>query len=65
MLVIFQPTLRDCLRSQGTNPICLAVPGTADNPGVQLDMATSIGAMGKVAVAYRKHTRNPQQLVIT
>ena len=44
----------------GTNPICLAVPGTGDNPGVQLDMATSIGAMGKVAVAFRAGKEMPE-----
>jgi uncharacterized oxidoreductase len=48
----------------GTNPICLAVPGTDDNPGVQLDMATSIGAMGKVAVAFRAGKKMPQGWLI-
>ena len=43
----------------GTNPICLAVPGTPQNPGVQLDMATSIGAMGKVGVAFRAGKEMP------
>jgi uncharacterized oxidoreductase len=48
----------------GTNPVCLAVPGTVDNPGVQLDMATSIGAMGKVGVAYRAGKQMPDGWLI-
>lgn len=48
----------------GTNPICLAVPGTETNPGVQLDMATSIGAMGKVAVAFRAGKQMPDGWLI-
>lgn len=43
----------------GTNPVCLAVPGTAENPGVQLDMATSIVAMGKVSVKFRAGEQTP------
>ncbi len=35
-----------------TNPICIAVPGTATNPPVILDMATSRIALGKVKVAH-------------
>ncbi len=34
-----------------TNPICIALPGTAHQPPVLLDMATSAVAMGKVRVA--------------
>jgi hydroxycarboxylate dehydrogenase B len=34
-----------------TNPICIALPGTAARPPVLLDMATSEIAMGKVRVA--------------
>lgn len=37
-----------------TNPICIAVPGTATNPAVVLDMATSRIALGKVRVAYNQ-----------
>jgi uncharacterized oxidoreductase len=37
-----------------TNPICIAVPGTADTPPVILDMATSRIALGKVRVAYNE-----------
>jgi uncharacterized oxidoreductase len=35
-----------------TNPICVAVPGTATTPAIILDFATSRLAMGKVRVAY-------------
>ena len=35
-----------------TNPICIAVPGTPQNPPVVLDFATSRIALGKVRVAY-------------
>lgn len=34
-----------------TNPVCIALPGTAAQPPVLLDMATSEVAMGKVRVA--------------
>jgi len=34
-----------------TNPVCIAVPGSAAHPPLLLDMATSGIAMGKVAVA--------------
>ena len=37
-----------------TNPICLAIPGTENQPPVVLDMATSRIAAGKVRVAYNK-----------
>jgi uncharacterized oxidoreductase len=37
-----------------TNPICIAMPGTAGNPPVILDMATSRIALGKVRVAYNQ-----------
>ena len=36
-----------------TNPVCIAVPGTAAHPPLLLDMATSGVAMGKVLVAKR------------
>jgi uncharacterized oxidoreductase len=35
-----------------TNPICIAVPGTATTKPVILDFATSVIALGKVRVAY-------------
>ena len=38
----------------GTNPICVAIPGTKDTPPVILDMATSRIAIGKVRVAYNQ-----------
>ncbi len=38
----------------GTNPVCIAVPGTAKTPPVILDMATSRVALGKVRVAYNE-----------
>ena len=37
-----------------TNPVCIAVPGTAEQEPVILDMATSNIALGKVRVAYNK-----------
>jgi uncharacterized oxidoreductase len=37
-----------------TNPVCIAVPGTARTPPVILDMATSVVALGKVRVAYNE-----------
>jgi uncharacterized oxidoreductase len=37
-----------------TNPVCIAVPGTARTPPVILDMATSVIALGKVRVAYNE-----------
>lgn len=35
----------------GTNPICVAIPATADSPAFLADMATSRIALGKVRVA--------------
>lgn len=35
----------------GTNPICIAIPGTANTDSILLDMATSKIAMGKARVA--------------
>ncbi len=40
-----------------TNPICIALPGTAAQPPVLLDMATSEIALGKVRVA--RNTQHP------
>ena len=42
-----------------TNPVCIAMPGTATQPSLLLDMATSGVAMGKVAVAKRAGRRLP------
>jgi hydroxycarboxylate dehydrogenase B len=35
-----------------TNPVCIAIPGTATNEPILLDFATSRVALGKVRVAY-------------
>ena len=35
-----------------TNPVCIAIPGSAKNPPIILDFATSRIAMGKVRVAH-------------
>jgi len=35
-----------------TNPVCIAIPGTANTPMILLDFATSRVAMGKVRVAH-------------
>jgi uncharacterized oxidoreductase len=35
-----------------TNPVCIAIPGTANNEPILLDFATSRVALGKVRVAY-------------
>ena len=35
-----------------TNPVCIAIPGTANNEPILLDFATSRVAMGKVKVAH-------------
>jgi uncharacterized oxidoreductase len=35
-----------------TNPVCIAIPGTASNEPILLDFATSRVALGKVRVAY-------------
>src|ERR1700760_4491403 len=36
-----------------TNPVCIAIPGTASNEPILLDFATSRVAMGKVRVAHK------------
>ncbi|MEM0675372.1 malate/lactate/ureidoglycolate dehydrogenase [Dickeya oryzae] len=36
----------------GTNPICIAFPGSDDNPDFILDFATSVVALGKTRVAW-------------
>lgn len=38
----------------GTNPLCIAIPGTAHTAPILLDMATSRIALGKVRVAMNK-----------
>ena len=38
----------------GTNPVCIAIPGTAATPPTILDMATSRVAVGKVRVAHNE-----------
>jgi hydroxycarboxylate dehydrogenase B len=43
-----------------TNPVCIAMPGTATQPPLLLDMATSGVAMGKVLVAKRAGKKLPE-----
>jgi hydroxycarboxylate dehydrogenase B len=40
-----------------TNPVCIAIPGTASNEPILLDFATSRVAMGKVRVAHNAGKR--------
>lgn len=40
-------------RRMGTNPICISIPRSGDNPPVLLDFATSVVAEGKALVAYQ------------
>ena len=47
-----------------TNPVCLAMPGTAKQPPVLLDMATSRVAHGKVRVAHNKGETVPAGALI-
>jgi uncharacterized oxidoreductase len=47
-----------------TNPVCLAVPGTAAQPPVILDMATSKIAIGKVLVARNRGESVPDGCLI-
>ncbi len=44
----------------GTNPICIAIPGTSNTKDVLLDMATSKRAMGKVRVAMHAGVSVPE-----
>lgn len=46
-------------RALGTNPICVAVPGS-ETDGITLDMATSVVARGKVQVAALEGKTIPQ-----
>jgi len=48
-----------------TNPVCIAVPGTATTAPVILDMATSRIAIGKVRVAYNKRKPVVEGALIT
>lgn len=47
-----------------TNPYCTALPATAGNPAIILDMATSQIAQGKVRVAYNKGVEVPEGALI-
>lgn len=48
-----------------TNPICIAVPGTATTKPIILDFATSRIALGKVRVAYNESKRVVDGALIT
>ena len=48
----------------GTNPVCLAMPGTANTESVLLDMATSKVALGKIRVARNKGEQAPEGTLI-
>jgi uncharacterized oxidoreductase len=48
----------------GTNPICIAVPGTRESPPTLLDMATSKIALGKVRVHMNKGEEAPDGCLI-
>ncbi len=47
-----------------TNPICLAMPGTENQPPILLDMATSRIAAGKVRVAFNTGVEVPEGSLI-
>ena len=47
-----------------TNPYCITMPATGENPVTQLDMATSIVAHGKVRVAKNKGERMAPGMLI-
>jgi uncharacterized oxidoreductase len=47
-----------------TNPLCFAVPGSAAEPPIVLDMATSRIALGKVRVAHNEGRALPEGMVI-
>jgi uncharacterized oxidoreductase len=47
-----------------TNPVCIAIPGTGQNPPLLLDMATSAIAMGKVRVAKNERHDVPEGVLI-
>ncbi len=48
----------------GTNPVCIALPGTDRHPPLLLDMATSAVAMGKVRVAKNLGKLVPEGIII-
>jgi uncharacterized oxidoreductase len=47
-----------------TNPICMAMPATPENPAILLDMATSRIARGKAMVAMNKGERMAEGLIL-
>ncbi len=48
----------------GTNPFCVAIPGSGEQPAVLLDMATSKIAMGKARVALNTGVAVPPDTVL-
>lgn len=48
----------------GTNPICITLPDTRDEPRIVLDFATSKVALGKVRVAHNSGKRLDEGLLI-
>ena len=49
----------------GTNPICIAMPGTSDEEPFVLDFATSVIAHGKARVAWLAGTEFSEDVVVT
>ncbi len=47
-----------------TNPICIAIPATGENPAVLLDMATSRIARGKAMVAMNRGEQMAEGLIL-
>jgi uncharacterized oxidoreductase len=47
-----------------TNPVCIAIPATGENPHILLDMATSRIARGKAMVAMNKGERMAEGLIL-
>ncbi len=47
-----------------TNPVCIALPAAKGEPGVLLDFATSIVALGKVRVAMNREEQMPDGVLI-
>lgn len=47
-----------------TNPVCIGFPGTASQPPVVADMATSAIALGKVRVAFNEGQELPEGVAI-
>lgn len=48
----------------GTNPVCIALPATNENPPFLLDFATSIVALGKTRVAYEKNEQFDDEVLL-